>query len=336
MDRNSPCRILFLCCLLSFLNTAYAGTISFVLENDAFAYRDDRYTSGIRLGWLSDELQNNTTDGFQNTYGDLMQSAVEAIPFLTLDDQRDHHAGMSIYQMTFTPQDIKNTEPDYNDIPYAGYLTSSFFFIEWDEKSSDEYRFLLGLVGPNSGAGSIQKATHKILGNNYPEGWDNQLGNHLTVGIAYSHAEKSWKGSYDNGLDADWVNSLNLQLGNFYTGVSGGTVWRFGKNYPENFNVYYPGIMVENALISLKRDDTNLGWSFSAGLFADAIGYLYTIDSAKDYNIDKEIFSGSAVSSLSLYFSNTEISYSMRVRTPLIKQSSHTMVFGALSILWHF
>lgn len=337
MKNHSSFLIFF---MLLFVEIAYADRMSVVIDNDAFVGKDGGgYTNGIRIGWLDDELDGSDANRSKSAYSRFMRSAVEAIPFLSLDKHKKHNAGISIYQMMITPAHITNGEADYYDFPYSGYLATSFFIFEWDREGYDEYSFNLGIVGPASGAGKLQKITHKILNDREPKGWDYQLGNHLIAGVAYEHGDRSWRGYYMNGLETDWVNSIRVQLGNFNIGISGATIWRLGKNYPEDFNVYYPSypsIIGDSALIGAQRRNNNFGWSVRAGLIADATAYLYVIDEAKDYHIDRNIFSGSAICSGSLYFSDLEISLSMRVYTAPIKQSTKQVSYGSLSVLWHF
>ncbi len=339
MNRSSCFLAFLICSILSFAETLRADTVSAVIDNDAFAGRDGGgYTNGIRLGWLSSELDKDT-NASDNIYASFMKKTAEAIPFLHLDRQKKLHVGISVYQIMTTPTLIFNSEPDYYDFPYSGYLRASFFIFEWDSERYNEYSFNIGVIGPISGAGNAQKISHKILGDREPRGWDNQLDNYLTAGVAYEHGVKSWTGHFHNSFSADWINVFRIELGNYYSGISGGTVWRFGQNYTENFNVYYPSypeVIGDNALLSVKKRKEELGWSLSAGLFADATAYFYVIDATKDYMIDRNIFSGSVTGAGTLYFDNIEVSLSMRMYTTRIKNSSNKVSYGTLSVLWHF
>jgi hypothetical protein len=339
MNFSSYVLLFLICAILSSTQSVYADTVSVVIDNDAFAGRDGGgYTNGIRIGWLSGELDRDT-NASHTLYASFMKKAVETIPFVRLDKQKKLHVGASLYQIMTTPSRITSSEPDYSDFPYSGYLRASFFLFELDSQKYDEYSFNIGVVGPISGAKNLQRFTHKISGDREPKGWDNQLDNYLTAGVAYEHGVKSWRGNFNNAISADWINVFRIELGNYYSGISGGTVWRFGKNYTKNFNIYYPSypeIIGDNALLSGTKRDEGLGWSLSAGLFADATAYFYVIDAAKDYEIDRNIFSGSATGSGTLYFDSVEISLSMRVYTTRIKHSSNRVSYGTLSVLWHF
>jgi len=123
---------------------------------------------------------------------------------------------------------------------------------------------------------------------------------------------------------------------NFYSGASLGSAWRFGKNYPKNFNVYYSGIITENALLGLQSERRGFGWSVNLGLFIDVIAYLYVTDAESDYNINRGYFLGRAVVSLSLYLGKVQLSVTKQFRTSLASSQGHTLSFGAVSLLWKF
>jgi len=327
---------LFIANTIFFLNTTCADTLSVAFDNDVFANDDAGYTSGTRIAWLGSDLNNTNLNKSDNIYDHFIENTVENLPFFSLNKQKKHNAGISIYQMIFTPEDISKSEADYNDIPYSSSLLFSFFFFEWERENYHEYSLDLGVVGRNSGAEWVQKTFHKVAGK-MPNGWDNQLDNELMFGMSYGYGIKSWTKTYDDKFKSDWVNAFRCQIGNFYTGVSGSSIWRFGKNYSENFNLNFPGTMGNSSLLDVPNRNKSLGYSFSIGLLAEVIAYFYIIDSAKEYNIDRNKFSASVIGSGSLYFDNMEIALSIRRRTALIRQaSSSSETFGTIVVLWHF
>ncbi len=322
--------------LLFISGVLYSDTISIAVENDFFAGTDMHYTNGIRIGWLGDPVQGEYLEDSSGIYYGSIRSAIKIIPFLSLKKEKSYNSGFSVYQMMFTPEDITKTEPDYNDIPYAGHLLFSFFLFEHDSHSYSEFKFQLGIVGPASGAGTAQRTFHKLIGAITPEGWDTQLGNRATFGIAYEHGVKKWEKNYKGGFSSDLIGNAGFHIGNFYSGASLGAAWRFGKNYPKNFNVYYSGIINENALLGLQRKRRGFGWSVNFGLFVDAIAYLYITDSAPEYNINRGYFLGRAVLSFSFYIGNVQLSVTKQLRTSLANSQGDTLSFGAVSLLWRF
>jgi lipid A 3-O-deacylase len=328
--------LVYISLMVSLQSSLFSDTLSVIIENDAFTNDDSGYTSGIRLGWLGDEIN---ADAYESdfSYGRFMQGAIDSIPLLELDTSKKHNAGISLYQMIFTPEDISKKEPDYNDIPYSGTLLASFFLFEWDEDSYHEYSLDLGMVGPSTKTEQLQKTAHVITGNNEPEGWNNQIDDQFLLGISYGYGHKTWKSKDRVTYKSDWNNAFRCQAGNFSTGASISSIIRFGNNYPENFNAIFPGAMTNSGLLSLSNNSERLGWSVSAGVAADAIAYFYVIDSANEYDIDRNKYSASAVASTSLFYGGAELTFSLLTRTKLIDEASSDVVtFGRIAFLYHF
>ncbi len=312
----------------------FSDTFSFVIENDFFAGTDKHYTNGIRVGWLGKRIMGETLKNQNNFYTKIVKVWINTVPFLSVKKEKYYNLGLSLYQMMFTPEDITKKEPNYNDIPYAGHLVLSFLLFEHDNHSYNEFKFQIGIVGPDSGAGEVQKWFHNLIGGVEPQGWDTQLPNHLTFGVAYEHGMRRWEKSYGNGFSTDLIGNISLNLGNFFTGSSIGAMWRIGKNYPKNFNVYYSGIINEGALLGLQTLNHGFGWSLNFGLYFDIIAYLYVIDSAKEYNIDRGYLLGRAVISFSFYFHSLQISVTKQVRSSILTSEKNNLSYGAVSISW--
>jgi len=319
-------------CLLFLVTPLKSDTISILFENDLFAGTDKHYTNGVRIGWLDDSLHKDE----QINYSQLMYKTIDAIPYLYLDPHKKHNAGFSLYQMMFTPQDITATEANYDDIPYTGHLIFSFFLFEYDSNSYDEYKLQFGIVGPLSGAANVQKFFHRLTHSTQPQGWDTQLGNHLTAGITYDHGTRLWQKEIGYGLSSDFIGSYGIQLGNFYTGAAARGVWRVGNNYPDNFNAFYSDVIGDSALLGLQESSEEFGWSVNLGLTLNGIAYFYVTDADTDYNIQRKPYLGDALLSLSFYSQDFELSLTTLIKFSLSNPSVNTLSYGAASLLWKF
>jgi len=337
-DTFSPYRSLrryLLSLLLLFSTTLYADTFSFVFENDLFAGTDQHFTNGVRLEWLGDPLKE-PADTFTDDYTSLLYQGVDSLPFLTLDPEKHHNAGFSVYQMMFTPKEINSTEPDYNDIPYAGHLMFSFFLFEYDDDVYDEYKMQIGIVGPASGAEAVQKWVHRVTDSEEPMGWDTQLGTQLTLGISYDHGHRVWKEDLFWGLSGDLIGNYGGQLGNFTTGLTTKADLRIGHNFPDNFNTYYPGTTSDSALLALQNKQHGFGWSVTTSLLLDALGYFYITDSDPDYNLDRTYIHSGYIISISLYYEDFVLSVTKQDRLALKENPAQTLTYGAISLIWNY
>ena len=133
------------------------GTVlSLVEENDKFApgNKDRYYTQGLRLSFNTDE----------------------------------HHY-WALTQEINTPADTNNPVPSDDDLPYSGalYLTYGYGTIldrggRQDCLFTAELQF--GVIGPASGAATVQNKFHDLVGITHPAGWSTQLPNEPAMTIA--------------------------------------------------------------------------------------------------------------------------------------------------------
>ena len=325
----------YLLILMFLTHLLRADTISFVFENDLFAGTDQHYTNGLRLEWLSEPLEENLSN-FSNSYTNLLYKGVNTLPLFDLDSHKRHNAGMSVYQMMYTPREINTTEPNYNDIPYAGHLMFSFFLFEHDEDAYDEYKLQLGIVGPASGAEAVQKSIHELTDSTAPMGWDTQLGTHLTLGISYDHGRRLWERELFWGLHSDLIGNYGGQLGNFITALNTKIDLRIGHNFPKNFNTYFPGSISDSALLSLQNSRRGFGWSVTGSMSLDGVAYFYITDSDSRYDLDRAFFHGGYIFSFSLYYEDLVLSVTKQSRDALSNTPEHTLEYGAISLQWRY
>ncbi|MCD6432691.1 MAG: lipid A deacylase LpxR family protein [Sulfurimonas sp.] len=314
-----------------------ADQFSFLLYNDFFAGTDKHFTNGMSLSWIDDTC-GSVDKNNSNSYSNFMLDAVNTLPLTLMDSSKQHNAGISLSQIAITPTDISISTPQYNDMPYAGYLALAFYMFEWDKKNFREYRMEVGVVGKESGAGFVQKAFHRLIGNSEPKGWDTQIGTQYTANALIRYGEKSWESHDINGLTMDWFNHFGLQAGNFVTDIFGGTIIRIGNNYIENFNLHYPYLKEEASLLRLDKKHHGFGWSFSAGINTELLAYSYILDEAKKegYSADKNILNIAIYAGADLYYEAHKITFFYQTQSPYTNQQTDMDIFGGLIYAFQF
>ncbi|QOP45815.1 lipid A deacylase LpxR family protein [Sulfurimonas paralvinellae] len=305
-----------------------ADQIAFAVDNDFFVGKDGHFTNGATFAWLEDNEQNGYTDFLIDT---LHKFSIE------LDKSKNYNAGVSLTQIIITPDDTTIVTPQYNDIPYAGYLALSTYLIQSDSNSFIEYAFDLGIVGPASLAESTQDTFHAIIGNDKPAGWNTQLGTQLTANLLVNCGEISWEGKLGDDLDADWFNNAAVSLGNFNTSVLVGTAFRVGRNYVRNFNEHYPCLREEPTLVGVKNHK-GFGYSFDTGISGVGVAYNYILNEAKDegYQTEKENFKMTGFIAADVYYDNHKLSFYYQGQTPAIKEDNSNNYFGGFLYSYKF
>ncbi|MGE4419751.1 MAG: lipid A deacylase LpxR family protein [Sulfurimonas sp.] len=326
--------------LVVFLSLALnADQFSFSFYNDFFAGTDRHFTNGISLSWLDETYRApNSENNTSSIYTNFTDKIIESIPLNTLDRLKNHNAGMSITQIMVTPNETSVSTPQYDDIPYAGYLMLAFYMFEWDEKSFTEYRMEVGVVGEEAGAGFAQKTVHKFIGADEPKGWDTQLGTQYTINTLFRYGEISWKQDSINGLSMDWFNHYGFQLGNFTSDVFAGTMLRIGYNYNENFNLHYPYLKEEASMLRLDKKHSDLGWSLSIGINGELLAYSYILDEAKSngYNLNKQPINVSIYLGTDIYYDAHKLTLFYQSQSPYTYEQNKINTFGGLMYSFQF
>jgi hypothetical protein len=145
------------------------------IDNDLFfpTARDQQYTGGLALilsgkraadYWYSlDPFLNilNRWSGFSSLYSNIPPYQLHSISF-----------GIE----AFTPANTNTALPIQNDRPYANIVFLSNTQLNANLKDQIIYHsnFSLGVIGSELGE-NFQKELHRVLGNDVPQGWENQI-----------------------------------------------------------------------------------------------------------------------------------------------------------------
>ena len=144
-------------------------------------------------------------------------------------------SGWSIAQIMITPDDISVTEYQPNDYSYSGalFVSRSFYSYNPIKKFCFQTEALVGIRGRQAMARQTQTWIHKMINNDPPMGWDNQLGTQALVNLTFT-AEKNlltWKNVVE--LNA----GVQGRVGSLMDAVLVYPVLRIGKMSPY-FNGY--------------------------------------------------------------------------------------------------
>ncbi|MEA1920755.1 MAG: lipid A deacylase LpxR family protein [Campylobacterota bacterium] len=313
----------------------FADTWNIALDNDLLFGSDDSYTGGGVISWMSSRYEANSTE-YHNGYINFIRQSVEMIPFVELS-HKELHASISLQEVIITPSDINATEPNYDDLPYVGYLGSHFSLFASDDTSFDQYRFSLGIIGENSGAEWIQTKIHELINNDPPRGWDNQLGPQFMMGLGYLHGTRSYEKRLFYSVDFEWFNSYYGDVGNVLVDIGAGSMVRFGQNMPRNFIVFSTFFNnTPSQILNLDLRPDVWGWAVDMGMSANYIPYFYLFEAAKEegYNFYTPSVVMTAKMSLNLFIQNVHMSLDL-FPTGTAKENSHTSSWGRFSVSWY-
>lgn len=244
---------------------------SFSIEQDLFylidtSKNEDRdYTIGIDFGVYGETATVSPLHKGLKAVDSVLGLVRDSNQY---DKQRILHMGVKVY----TPDDLSNPAPIYDDRPYASliYLSNKVAAIAPHRKSGTSTELTLGVLGLDI-AEEVQTFTHKLqreVSNSdtpeEPRGWDHQVsdGGELTFKyrVDYKHiiTRTSW---------SDLSYSLEGNIG-YETNAGIGLLWRIGQR-ASHFAYFEP-----NPAYGVSSNKTRL----------DNYVYLYLKSSGVIYN----------------------------------------------------
>lgn len=312
------CRMLARVALLVPL-TAAAEPLSGVtlrVENDAVHSTDANYTAGLSLGYT-----RNVSGLLGGIWGGLGAPAGR------------HYSSYELAQLLFTPTDLNLIPPDPHDRPYAGLLYVGLTTGVRTEDSLHALKLLVGMVGPSSLGESGQKFTHRVLGNNLPEGWRYQLKDEPILNLLYEYRQRYRLAGEENGFGVELIPVGTAMLGNYLTKARAEAQMRLG---------YLPDDFGETSIRGLGSAPLpGAGSDAAIYLFAGGGGELVARDLTLDGNsfrsgpeVDKYPFVTSALLGVSYHSGSFIGSFSYTLCGREFRGQAEGMRYGALSLTY--
>jgi hypothetical protein len=184
------------------------------IDNDGFTNNstDRDYTQGATISFKS--LKNNKSDFFKAKDATIL--------------------GVSISQFVYTPEILTKSGVVIGDRPYAGWIGASGIIASRKGNSLILYGVDIGMVGPDSYAEQTQKAWHRLIKDNTPLGWENQLNRELGVNVKFMGA-KSFR--HDGRVDEEIILHGGGAVGNIDIHGEVGATMRVGINVPDDLGM---------------------------------------------------------------------------------------------------
>ena len=310
-----------------------AQSWSLTLDNDFVFDSDGEYTGGIQAGWMSSEYNATRPGSFGHSYIRGMNDLLAGIYPFDLSGMKRSGA-IGINGVAITPMDTHSKTPVYNDVPYMGEMSATFSFFIWDERHFHELSLSAGVIGPASGAAWMQKMFHRLIGNSEPQGWEHQLGNRLLLQAKYLKGTRQYTHRFSGNHILEWFNNFYADAGTLYVGAGAGTVVRFGRNVPRNFNEV-SGFLSSSLVkqLELESREGTWGWDVGIGAGINAIGWFYLYEASKDlgYVYDRPSALLTGYFGVNVYYKNIQVSLEAYPSRPF-ERDFYVDSFGRLSM----
>jgi lipid A 3-O-deacylase len=323
-------------------------TFSFGFENDLFSNTDRFYTNGIKLDWISPELQwfEDLEWIKQDAFlSNAVKQFINLLPYSD-DPERQRQLSFSVGQKMFTPEDIAARNLIVNDRPYAGWLYGSMAFHSKNERRLDTFEVQLGFIGDLSLAEEAQDLVHSIRGIEKANGWDNQLSNEVGAALVYDRKQRLIRRTDIRGsFGFDTIVHGGGALGNVFTHISTGAEFRIGWNIPTDFG---SALIRPAGNTNAPTDSTDPRYQYgkdalSLYFFTALNGRVVFRDIFLDGNtfsdshsIDKKSLVGEVIVGSSFVLKSMKLSYAQVFRSTEFKGQDSGQSFGSISISYTY
>lgn len=316
--------------------TPSLGYLSIQAENDLFGNGADRhFTHGTAVSYFSEPCQFRW-----------VERAVKAIGLVPRDGPCERsRVGFGLGQAIYTPSDISLEVPDPADRPYAGWLYLSAGLVTETthdprgsvaapilDRSLRKVEISLGVVGPASFAGVVQREFHDLIGAQEPRGWTYQLENEPAILISYEYQRRFGMrlGAY---LEADVTPSAGVSLGNVFTQGAFGISFRIGRDMLQDYGPPRIRPALPGAAF-FEKPLSGIGWYIFGGIEGRAVGHNIFLDGntfASGPSVEKRHFVGDAQVGIAVTMGGVRLSYTNVFRTKEFVGQPEPDDFGALT-----
>ncbi|HVY16591.1 MAG TPA: lipid A deacylase LpxR family protein [Rhodopila sp.] len=222
---------------------------------------DRFYVNGLRLSWFS------PTTVVPDFLADLGR---------TLWGPGELRVGVDLTQQIYTPANTSLSVPDPRDRPYAGVLLGNFSLLGDTEDTRSVFTISVGVVGPGSGAASLQNGFHDLIGQDHANGWDHQISNTPVFNVMH---ERTWRLPMGKvwGLETDALPSLTAAVGDLRDYIQTGIQFRIGQGLDSDFGVprVRPGLSGGDVF----KPTRPFAWYVFVGGDGQAVGYDLLLNS---------------------------------------------------------
>ena len=312
-----------------------AGTVSLYVENDLFAGTDRFYTSGVKIGWSSGDLDNFSDSPFARPFLPIF----DLVPYI---NEKDYQKNLlfGLGQNIYTPDNTEAFDYVPDDRPYSGWLYLGVGVAWKNAEVRNSLVVNIGVVGSWSYAQESQRVVHDARGLGHPNGWDNQLYNELGI-IAVYEREWRWpKHERRAGLNWELIPHAGVALGNVQTYLNVGGELRVGINLPDDFGTAAIGPSATTSTPVDGSQAADRSW-FDAGLYVFGrvdgrlVGHNIFLDGntfANSVSVDREWLVGDVSVGAAINYGNTKFSYALVYRTKEFTAQKEGQLFGTVSI----
>ena len=227
--------------------------VSLQVENDLFAGTDAQYTSGVKLTWVSPNIDSFESPLLPTLVRCSNEQVRGVLAWFLPPEAATRNMVVTLGQSMYTPADRDRTTVDPGDRPYAGWTYLGFGYnVRFDPDPDPARRITstavlntleidIGVVGPHSYAKESQDTIHRLRGFDRFLGWAHQLGDEPGLQVVWEQKFRPRILTSENEIDAgtglaiEAIPHYGVSIGNVASYLNVGGEVRFGWRLPDDF-----------------------------------------------------------------------------------------------------
>jgi lipid A 3-O-deacylase len=313
----------------------YPEVFNLYYENDLFAGTDSNYTSGIKLSWVSANLEDYINDPCLPKWVRQLNRFSQSLQPGAFDTR---NMVVSLGQSMYTPTDKFRSDLITDDRPYAGWLYMGFAYNARTAREMDTVEIDIGVVGSASLARQTQNTIHDWRGIDRFNGWDNQLNNELGIQFVKERKNKVLVISEADGPKIDAITHYGFGLGNVKTYLNAGLEMRIGTFLPDDFGtspIRPAGDSNAPLPITASRRLSSGGIHTFVAFDARAVAHNIFLDGntfSDSHSVAKEYFVGDISAGIAWQWAGGKITYAQIWRSKEFREQKEAQSFGSLTL----
>ncbi|SFG55124.1 lipid A deacylase LpxR family protein [Neptunomonas qingdaonensis] len=323
--------------------TAAPWTLNLYFENDLFADTDQSYTNGLRLAWVSPDIDTYLYDPQLPAW--LREVNYWFTPLYpdpeNIKDGVNRNLVFTIGQQMYTPEDRERTTLDPSDRPYAGWLYAGFGYHAKTKNRLNSVEVNLGVVGPAALGQEAQDMVHRARDIALFQGWDNQLQNEPGIQLVWENKRRLAKKPIFGRFGYDIITHYGASLGNVATYANTGAEIRFGVRLPDDFGTSSLRPGGDNSAPGNQDPRLRQGWGVHTFISIDSRLVAHNIfldgNSVRDsHSVDKKYLVADAAFGIAGVYNKWKVSYAQVYRTKEFKGQEDAQSYGSFSVAYSY
>lgn len=298
-----------------------------------FTNEDRDYTMGVAFEFFWGK------DKGLYPFDNLVRQAAELLGIK--DSDKNVIYSFMLGTLAYTPDDLSDTQPIYNDRPYSSLIYLSNKRVRASDKDALAAEILFGVIGTNfsrdaqSKFHSIYRDIAGTVDPVEPRGWGHQISNggELTARLRLSNSRLQL---VSPGI-WDMATTLGLSLG-FQTNMSASVALRLGDIKSHFWSIPFDPVSRGNFLPDTPKKE----WYFWTALRSHLIGYDALLQGQFKHSdvkytgdeIERWVHDGAI--GLTFGLGESQLTLSANLKTPDLKISTRNQVWGSINFLYYF